>query len=191
MRITRATRTRQGLIHRFNASTEDIEIIERDAVGNLLELTIDIGHDGERDEVRTFQYDRRGHETIERIDEDGDGTVDLIQTTVLTPSEGTIEITLQNTEQRDPISTTRIQLDDEGRPVVIEQDVDGDGEMDTLQKNTFDGPLMVGMWSRDENGDELLTIFGYYSLGNQTLMATDFGNDGTMEEVLTTTFTCL
>jgi hypothetical protein len=190
MRITRTAPVQHGFSHRFNISIEDIETMQRDAAGSLLEHSIDLGNDGQRDEVRTFEYDRRGHETIENIDEDADGIVDLIRTTQLSPSEGIIRITLQIAEQRTPISTMLIQLDDEDRPVLIERDVDGDGQMDTLQKNTFDGPLMIGTWSQDERGEETLTVFGYDAMGNQTLMAMDFGNDGTMEEVLTTTFTC-
>ena len=190
MRITRTSPTQSGMSHRFNSSFEDIEVMRRDTSGALLEHSIDLGNDGERDEQRSFEYDRRGLETVESIDEDADGNIDAIRTTTLFPAEGIIEIVLEGSHQRTVLSSTLIRLDEDNRPLVIETDVDGDGTLDTRQKNTYDGDLLIGSWSRDETGEETLTIFGYDHQGNQVLMATDLGNDGTMEEVLHTTFAC-
>lgn len=173
------------------ASTEHTRLMQRDISGALIEESLDLHSDGEREKITYFEYDRRGIETVEAVDQDGDGIVDLERVTRVFHLEREIEITLRETDQREPFKTVLIGLDEEDRPVTVEMDVDGDNIMDTLQINTYDDGLLIGSWSRNETDRETLIIYGYDALGNQVLMAKDDGNDGIMDEVLETDFSCL
>jgi hypothetical protein len=165
--------------------------MQRDITGALIEESLDLHSDGEREKITYFEYDRRGIETVEAVDQDGDGIVDLERVTRVFHLEREIEITLRETDQREPFKTVLIGLDEEDRPITVEMDVDGDNIMDTLQMNTYDDGLLIGSWSRNETDRETLIIYGYDALGNQVLMAKDDGNDGIMDEVLETDFSCL
>jgi hypothetical protein len=138
--------------------------IEYDSLGNIVRSTVDEGSDGIVDSVVSYTRDADGRPLTETLDDDGDGVSDDVRT---------------------------FTWNEEGLLLAFTQDYNGDGDPDYAFEYTWVAGVRVTS-TEDRDGDEVVDIsftYTYDDVGRPTLVEGDSETDGSINYVLTRTYT--